>query len=146
MTEPFPLSDYGERLEALRRSTTQTLDVNPQPGGDYADAALAVQMAMHHLDEALPNGQASRVSLALELLRSGAERLAQWALCRGIWSEPREPRPVLRLRRDDQFYRHVLTARHWSDDRGYVVLARERDGRLFVLPRADLYLEGFVHE
>lgn len=50
---------------------------------DYATAGMAVQRAMHHLDESLPTGQRRRGELAYRMLREGTDDLGVWMRRRG---------------------------------------------------------------
>lgn len=51
---------------------------------DYADALLAITMAMHHLTEAIPNRQPARIRAAYALLHMGARALQDFLETRGV--------------------------------------------------------------
>lgn len=66
------------RLHELRHEQ-KNLDVCPIPGiEDYSVAGIAIEKAMQHLNEGIPNGQRERCMLALGLLESGVTVMAEW--------------------------------------------------------------------
>lgn len=71
---------YAAAAEDLRRSRSGQLNTVPTapPLLDYASAGLKIDLAKHHLDESLPNGQLDRSVAAFKLLRAGVEELAVW--------------------------------------------------------------------
>ena len=77
---PPALAEDGAALEALRRGGDQTLDITPAacPDKDYAAALQRVQLALHHLDESLPNAQRARTEAALKVLIRGASELQEF--------------------------------------------------------------------
>lgn len=89
-----PNAEYLAALEALRREPPDPHlspgSAVPLPGGallDYAGAALKVDLAVHHLDEALPTAQRRRAVLAYTVLRLGVEELHAWMLMRGYFND-----------------------------------------------------------
>lgn len=75
---------YLEELEALRRERCGVLDVAARGATDYSHGALKIQVAQHHLDEALPNGQKERTTVAFRLLVEGTAELRAWLVERGV--------------------------------------------------------------
>lgn len=68
-----------KQAEEHRRAGDGTLaKVVCHPEEDYAAATLLVARAMHHLDEALPNGQRERTLAAYGALRFGVYSLGQY--------------------------------------------------------------------
>lgn len=85
----FPLvraKDYAAARDCLdlaensRRSGDGTLDVSPaaDPSEDYAACTTLISQAMHHLDEALPNGQRIRTLSAYAALEYGTRALGAY--------------------------------------------------------------------
>jgi 8-oxo-dGTP diphosphatase len=86
-------SDRQELIHATEahRRERKTFDTSPIPGftgRDYAAAATMIQMAMHHLDESIPNGQKRRTELAMELMEHGIADLHDWLTAKGYDMEP----------------------------------------------------------
>lgn len=71
---PGPLDEMA--LEAFR-------DVVGYKLTDYAEYGNRIDRAIHHLDEALPNGQLVRASAAIIQLREASERLEAWMAAKG---------------------------------------------------------------
>ena len=66
------------------RRERPTLDAAPIAGVlDYAAAAQAITHGLHHLDEALPNGQKERAEAGLMLALAGVIELAKWMRAKG---------------------------------------------------------------
>lgn len=51
---------------------------------DYAESGMCIDTAMHHLNEAIPNGQVKRIEAALLLLRTGVDGLSNWLALKGV--------------------------------------------------------------
>lgn len=72
------LQETMSRLESLRHEP-KTLSPNPVSGiDDYSTAGIAIEAAMQHLNEGIPNGQAERTRLALQLLENGFIAMKTW--------------------------------------------------------------------
>lgn len=50
---------------------------------DYSGPGMFIQRAMHHLDEALPNGQRLRAEIAYRMLQRGTAELGVWMRAKG---------------------------------------------------------------
>lgn len=74
--------------EANRRSKAPLFETGPVPGhpveGDWGAAGMIIQRAMHHLEEALPNGQVARAQPALGALMIGIDLLVRNLSLRGV--------------------------------------------------------------
>jgi hypothetical protein len=76
-------NSLGARAESYRREKP-TLDATPITGVlDYAASCQAVSLAVHHLDEALPTGQAERVAASYPMLLLGVIELGKWLQAKG---------------------------------------------------------------
>ena len=67
--------------EQLRRTGDGTLNVVPpteDPNQDYSAPLTLIGLALHHLEESLPNGQLERTQHALSALNWGATQLSRW--------------------------------------------------------------------
>lgn len=71
-------------IESLRRERDMGFDPTAQGLPDYASAGLKIQVAMHHLDESIPNGQLERTRAGLRLLNEGTAELTAWLVGRGV--------------------------------------------------------------
>lgn len=74
---------HSARLEAVRREPPSTgltnVPIVTLTGPiDYASAGLNIDVAVHHLDEALCSRQKRRAELALAALREGVAELEAW--------------------------------------------------------------------
>jgi hypothetical protein len=73
--------------EQARRAPSGDLDVRPfktEVTFDWAAAGIKMDLAKHHLDEALPNGQLQRAQQAFLLMRQGVEELACFLRAKGV--------------------------------------------------------------
>ena len=76
-------AELATRAETHRREKP-TLDATPITGVlDYAASCQAVSLAVHHLDEALPTGQAERVAASYPMLLLGVIELGKWLQAKG---------------------------------------------------------------
>lgn len=76
-----------EHAEIARREASGSLDVLPFKTGvmfDWGAAGIKIDIAKHHLDESIPNGQRARTKAAFCLLRQGVEELACFLRAKGI--------------------------------------------------------------
>ncbi len=84
--DPQLIETLVQELEASRRLGNGTLNVSWSPTStiDYASAGTKIDTAVHHLDEALPNGQLQRSVLAFKLLKLGVAELEAFFAERGV--------------------------------------------------------------
>jgi hypothetical protein len=66
------------KVEELRRESPSFNNYPSLPGLDYAEPGMKISLAMHHLDEALPNGQRERALAAMMMLESGTHDLRRY--------------------------------------------------------------------
>lgn len=71
-------------IERYRREQP-TLDATPLPSVpvDYAQAGTKIDIALHHLNEALPTGQRIRGSIAMRQLMAAVIELQEWMRAKG---------------------------------------------------------------
>jgi hypothetical protein len=73
--------------EDARRSPSGDLEVLPFKTGvtfDWGAAGIKIDVAKHHLDESIPNGQMERTQNAFLLMRQGVEELACFLRAKGV--------------------------------------------------------------
>lgn len=72
--------------ESKRRDANGSFDpaARGAPTADWGLAGTIIARAVHHLDEAVPNGQAERVSLAMGALLIGTSMLERALVERGV--------------------------------------------------------------
>jgi hypothetical protein len=72
-----------DAAEAARREAP-TLDANPVPGVvDYATSGQAMELAMMHLRESIPNGQKTRTEAAMAAMMEAVQLHAKWLIAKG---------------------------------------------------------------
>lgn len=79
-----------ERLGALRKepATLNSLPVKQSDPDaaplDYSEGCLLIDLGKRNLDEACPDRQAERISLAIEVIQMGLDKLKEWAKAKGV--------------------------------------------------------------